>query len=277
MPILLANWMTLADADRAEVAIAVSKLLPGQFEFVGIRRSALAGQESSPAIFKHDDSEFVLVPGHTAELGYSWVRPFTLTLEENESWQETAEEYEIGLTFDEYLEETLTQPRTVTIPAFVLETHATDLGKRPLPRRLGAFELAPTRHSDANDRLQAQGFRLPTSDEWEYACGGGSRTLFRWGDHCPSGRCPTDETDWQLHCQPNAFGLHIAQNPYDWEFVAEPGIMRGGDGGATICGGMGYLVSWLTLATAHALLFEDAAEDEPVHGAYVRRAVTVEP
>jgi len=277
MPILLATWETLSDADRAEVAIAVSKSLPLQFQFVGIRRSALAGQESSLAIFKHDESEFVLEPGHTADLGYSWVQPFTLTPDEYASWQETADEYEIELTFDEYLEEILTEPRTVTIPAFLLEIHATDLGKRPLPGRFGANELAPTRHSDAINQLDAQGFRLPTSDEWEYACGGGSRTLFRWGDHCPSDRCPTDGNDWQLHCQPNAFGLHIAQHPYNWEFVAEIGIMRGGDGGATICGGMGHMISWLTLATAHALLFEDAARDEPVHGVHVRRVLTVEP
>jgi len=28
----------------------------------------------------------------------------------------------------------------------------------------------------------SENFALPTEDEWEYICGGGSRTLFRWGD-----------------------------------------------------------------------------------------------
>jgi hypothetical protein len=46
------------------------------------------------------------------------------------------------------------------------------------------------------------GLRLLTSDEWEYVCGAGSRTLFRWGDFCPGdcypGDCyPTDDrSDW---------------------------------------------------------------------------------
>ena len=41
--------------------------------------------------------------------------------------------------------------------------------------------------SEARAELQAEGFRLPTSDEWEYVCAACARTLFRWGDHCPAG------------------------------------------------------------------------------------------
>ena len=35
---------------------------------------------------------------------------------------------------------------------------------------------------DFQNRLQKQGFSLPTTDEWAYLCGGGCRTLFPWGD-----------------------------------------------------------------------------------------------
>ena len=33
--------------------------------------------------------------------------------------------------------------------------------------------------------LADRGLRPTTPDEWEYACGAGSWTLFRWGDDCP--------------------------------------------------------------------------------------------
>ena len=33
---------------------------------------------------------------------------------------------------------------------------------------------------DFQNRLQKQGFSLPTADEWAYLCGGECRTLFPW-------------------------------------------------------------------------------------------------
>jgi len=88
------------------------------------------------------------------------------------------------------------------------------------------------------ERLTRSGFRFPTLDEWEYACGGGAKTLFRWGDHVPCDRYPIDispaETawyqqfvascgklpyppkgfppDWTQHRRPNAFGVYIASD-----------------------------------------------------------------
>jgi len=61
---------------------------------------------------------------------------------------------------------------------------------------------------------------------------------------------PKDRPDWELHREPNAFGLIIASDPYKSELVAEAGVTRGGDGGGTICGGAGYFAGGLTLATA---------------------------
>ena len=142
---------------------------------------------------------------------------------------------------------------------------------------LRADEFVSKTHADLVAHLKNDGFRLPTSDEWEYLCGGGITTLFRWGDHAPCDRYPTDisreeiewrtewvrssgklerpvggfTSDWDYHRIPNSLGLLIAQNPYQSELVNEPGVLRGGDGGCSICGGIGYFAGWLPLATAY--------------------------
>lgn len=126
-------------------------------------------------------------------------------------------------------------------------------------------------------------------------------TLFRWGDHVPCDRYPTDvcpaeaawrrrwvlsagklerppegfASDWDYHRQPNGFGLLIASDPYKNELVAEFGITRGGDGGCTICGGAGFFIGWLTLATAY--FEEHSCKHDPTesvsHGYTVGRRV----
>jgi hypothetical protein len=45
--------------------------------------------------------------------------------------------------------------------------------------------------------------------------------------------------------------LRIAYDTYKTEQVEEIGIARGGDGGAATCGGAGFFMSWLSLATAY--------------------------
>lgn len=106
-------------------------------------------------------------------------------------------------------------------------------------------------YEDIQAELAAEGLRLLTFDEWEYAWGAESTTLFRWGDFCPGDCYPTDDlSDWKLYWRPNLFGLHIAQEPYDREIISEKKYFRGGDVGGTICGGCGFFLGWLTLATA---------------------------
>src|SRR5205814_9468821 len=47
-------------------------------------------------------------------------------------------------------------------------------------------------HAELAEHFKTSGFRFPTSDEWEFACGSGEPTLFRWGDHAPCDRYPLD-------------------------------------------------------------------------------------
>lgn len=124
--------------------------------------------------------------------------------------------------------------------------------------------------AEVSARLKRAGFRFPSSDEWEYLCGEGSQTLYRWGDHAPLDRDPNEfysealaveqevrsgsvafPSGWREHMYPNSLGVTIARNPYYFELVDEPHITRGGDGGSAICSGGGRILSWLTLATSY--------------------------
>jgi hypothetical protein len=105
-------------------------------------------------------------------------------------------------------------------------------------------------HTDMSAVLAARGLRMPTSDEWEHACGAGADTLFRWGDTCPMDGVPY-ENGTGPHTRPNAFGLRIAYDTYRSELTSDITAVHGGDGGESVCGGYGTLLAWLPLATAN--------------------------
>jgi formylglycine-generating enzyme required for sulfatase activity len=95
--------------------------------------------------------------------------------------------------------------------------------------------------ADMQAALSARGLRMPSSDEWEHACGAGSDSLFRWGDDCPLDRIPYgDDT-----------GPHNELNAYRAELTSDVTAVHGGDGGESVCGGYGHLLAWLPLATAN--------------------------
>jgi hypothetical protein len=100
-----------------------------------------------------------------------------------------------------------------------------------------------TSHEAEVDRLAGLGRRLLSPHEWEYACGGGAPTLFRWGDSFdqPSG----------MSKRRSLFGLNIGQNPWHPERTADPLVLCGGDGGVVDCGGARDFVCGLPLATSY--------------------------
>jgi hypothetical protein len=65
-----------------------------------------------------------------------------------------------------------------------------------------------------------------------------------------------------------------AQDTYDCEIVSEPSVIRGGDGGGSICGGIGYFVGWTPLATSYydAVWYERIVNDS-VHSWQARRVI----
>ena len=323
----LAEWDHMPARERQAHAKRLVRELPDGFAFQAIEAHKLGDRTHRMAMYSFHDATFVLIPGGEVTLGHDVNRPWEPTPEERESWRNTAEEYGVRGSIQKHVARVTRRPRTVHLKPFLMETTADEIGWEPMPaddpqvkkivrehlrgksssgRSVTVFsgeagvrvqrledggvraERAEERtHAELADWLAKSGFRFPTSDEWEYTCGAGATTLFRWGDHAPCDRYPIDispaeadwrrrwalsggklkypregfASDWDLHRRPNAFGLFIASDPYKCELVAELGTTRGGDGGSMICGGAGFFVGWLTLATAY---FEkDACRHDP--------------
>ncbi|MFB7241743.1 hypothetical protein CW362_00520 [Streptomyces populi] len=179
--------------------------------------------------------EFALVPGGTVELGFdvdSW-RP---TAEQSADYARSLEAgFGLGADLRTYLAQILSPRRSVTLATVLMAVEDEKLIEFP---------------ADTPAELAARGLRMPTSDEWEHACGAGARTLFRWGDECPLDRVPYGDRTGP-HNQLNAFGLRIAYDTYRTELTSDVTAVHGGDGGESVCGGYGTLLAWLPLATAN--------------------------
>jgi hypothetical protein len=155
--------------------------------------------------------------------------------------------------------------------------------KRSGDGELRVWRRPPTTVEYVSEQLARQGMRLPTCDEWEHACGAGAKTLFRWGDDTPDDFYPSDTCaedreisracllsrgkiryeqpppGWTLHSRLNLFGLRIADDPYRWDLVVDDPWRLGGDGGVATCGGHGFFLGWLPLATAFRNYFDETA------------------
>ncbi|MQY31320.1 hypothetical protein [Nocardia aurantia] len=226
------RWRELSDEAALRVARAIAR--ENAAELLGIHPGEYAGRRHRTARFERAGLRLSLVPAARARLGYEGDR-FVPSPHQSADYADSAAEY--GLPpLAEYID-TMTSPdRVVDLPAMLVGVEALE------PR-------AEVTHEQASEKLSALGVRPSTPDEWEYACGAGATTLFRWGDDTPDTGYPFDHSAG-AHRKPNLWGLSIGQDPYRHEFTTERGIVCGGDGGSATCGGTGFFLGWLTLATS---------------------------
>lgn len=290
----LHHWDRSTTEECEELALIVGKELPPMFRFARLETHTLGKQHHRVAFYSWTPSgidydkqvrEFALIPGGSVTLGYDRAQGFIPTSSQLQSWQqETMDPEKYGYTYslETYLDRVLTPLRQVEIKPFLLET-VTDSHNDVLNYD-GVHWVNPYSSSD-KAALQApqikDDFRLPTSDEWEYACGAGARTLFRWGDETPDmpikrrAEAQVASGDWDFYARPNAFGLMIANDPFRWEFCDSPGIMRGGDQGMAMQSSMGIFAEWTTLATAYHLNVVQNLAPGKLYYAHLRRAFSL--
>ncbi|MYU22528.1 hypothetical protein [Streptomyces sp. SID8352] len=186
-------------------------------------------------LIEREGREFALVPGGRVTLGFdpdAW-RP---SPEQTADYAGSLEQgYGQGPDLRAHLARVLSPRRSVDLAAVLMAVEDEDLSEPP---------------ADMPAVLAARGLRMPSSDEWEHACGAGADTLFRWGDDCPLDDVPLPDRPGPQH-RPNAFGLRIAYDTYRTELSSDVTAVHGGDGGESVCGGYGALLAWLPLATAH--------------------------
>nr|WTB28994.1 hypothetical protein OG781_05210 [Streptomyces sp. NBC_00830] len=184
---------------------------------------------------EHNGEEFALIPGGTVALGFD-LGTWQPTPEQTADYAESLDQgFGYGPDLRAHLAQVLSPRRNVTLDTVLMAVEDENLTELP---------------ADMPAALAARGLRMPSSDEWEHACGAGADTLFWWGNDCPLDRIPYgDRTGPQNQLDP--FGLRIAYDTYGTELTSDGTAVHGGDGGESVCGGYGHLLTWLPLATAN--------------------------
>lgn len=234
------GWLALSEAGAGGVAAAVGRDVGAVV--MSVDSHTYAGRNGRVALFERDGMRYALVPGATVELGFDPAR-FVPTARQLRDFAVAVEAFSLPEPIHGFLAGQLSPVRRATLPARLVAVRSVDADALLTVEHDGTDD-----HESVMARLEWRGLRPPTPDEWEYDCGAGATTLFRWGDEYPDGE---PYGDVPLIQRPNFFGLVIADDPYRAEFTTDPAVLCGGDGGSALCGGYGPLLSWITLATAY--------------------------
>jgi formylglycine-generating enzyme required for sulfatase activity len=142
---------------------------------VDVQDVEYAGRPVRRAFYERDGRRFALVPGGEVRVGFDPAR-FAPTRGQRESYEESAGEYGLPGDLREHLAQVTSPRRTVGVPTMLVAVEP--------------MELTDSAPDEVAGVLAESGTRPPTPDEWEYACGAGAGTLFRWGDEAPVDRLP---------------------------------------------------------------------------------------
>ncbi|MFE9704310.1 hypothetical protein [Streptomyces sp. NPDC005930] len=184
---------------------------------------------------ERNGQEFALIPGGPVTLGFD-LDGWQPTPQQTADYAESLEQgFGYGPDLRAHLAQVLSPRRSVVLATVLMAVEDENLTELP---------------ADMPAALAARGLRMPSSDEWEHACGAGADTLFRWGNDCPLDRIPYGDRTGPQN-QLNAFGLRIAYDTYRTELTSDVTAVHGGDGGESVCGGYGRMLAWLPLATAN--------------------------
>lgn len=316
------NYQKLPRNEREVILKDLANTKPG-FIFKCFERFERFGQITDTAVYEFENSEFIFVPGDTVKLGWD---SFAIGMDSatRKELMKSLEDY--GVTnLQEFLKENMSEVRTVNIRPMLVERKLNDIGwmrvdfesidssedervrKAIEDVKSGGCqqyiineELRLTKNNDEitadiyepisydefiNDIIES-GFRIPTEDEWEYLCGGGARTLFRWGDSFDYDmhlyhfeEITPNKTEYDLE-KANQFGISIGYDPYKYEVLMDSKqFLKGGDGGCNICGGLGLVLGYLPVSTYYRDIntFElDYEEDLDGDFTFYRRIIRLE-
>lgn len=288
------KWPTLCGEEKRTILQSIADNYT-DFTLVEYKHFEQFGRATDSAVFRHKNGgEFVFVPGDKVTLGWD---SFTEGMDEITCLDLSETLAEFGIEdIHSFVRENTSPLRTKTIAPMLVERSLQQIGWRPvqlddpeiknnenLLKFIEDFRSSNYKSSTLKNNLRlkrndgviyaelyravsyadfvqsvlASGFRLPTEDEWEYLCGCGSRTLWRWGDSFDFNfklhhfeEANTADSEYDLD-KANEFGLQIAFDPYMMEVVMDSEVIaKGGDGGCNICGGMGMTAGYLPVATA---------------------------
>ncbi|MBX3466265.1 MAG: hypothetical protein KF878_05130 [Planctomycetes bacterium] len=254
----LARWTALPREAKESAARNVEILIGRPLRFSGLQTHALGDHSNTTAHFDWRGRELALIPAGREQVGFDVesFRPSDDLLQRISPRPTRAQapvDTHQALALFHDVARDIHPVREVSLSPYLIEVVSTGWpgwGFFGAPVDVHGFPDAE--ESEIRSALRSfrrDGFRAPTTDEWEFACAGGSRDLFRWGAEHPVSQSPWQEQPWDLHRSRNAFGLVLPHDTYDVELCL-PWNLRGGDGGFQAHGG-GDLLGWLTLASAY--------------------------